>query len=1610
MDSGGTEHTSSGVGTIQIGGYTIPCFWAPTLRVSVVSTQDLTDLDASIIIHTDGHVYAAGADNRTLTWLGKAASNIETVPSIRFVGIQNKQDNYDAFWIHKQYAHANERITRQICAQENIPFSASDGVAIRNCPTCFETKSKAASHNKHSHYPSPHRLHRIHLDTAEYSKQRWVTYITDEYSSYVWAVFATAKGALIERTKAVLHRINLEYHPNKIVYITKDGGTELPSTEYLNTNLNALCEDIPPYTPVLNGRAERTNGIITNKAMSLVSEATSNDVLRELLEVYAIDTAVLMYNATPTAKGHIPRDKLRNSSGHSFRNNPYFGIDVMVIPPNDKLRKERKMQNTHVLGIYLGTNTDNGNVHSVWTNFTEPGSKMKIIKATNVNCTGLTINMRKAEARMAEIQTQVALQAPLDAPLPAEYDNLTLGTAKKTSSAERKHTRIIRPMPHDESHLSTSYATDDAPPPTHALDTTPQECDIPPLSGRPKSGLAVATAFPITPFSRPDNITGDHDVVAASTDTSGTHTAMPTERTSKKPTTTTSPPHRSDSSTTTEDIKANTTDDIKANITEDIKAQLKSLETRLDDLQPTHLTTTINNQIITADTPSVSATQTSPQPDPHVGTIAALQGQILSLQHIIGIQTDDHARIQHLLTHYDASPTKFLEQLTSLELALRSQEHKLASLEHQDDRYTQALAKLATQQREYAAAHEARTTALLLQQQYLTEVNMRDMQQQLEAHTSELLEHTARASGQLIHDVQHHVAQTATAAIANTDALRSDVQREFMQNNAEIRRHTDQVRQDINQDIVTNLTSLPPAHTASSDGPQETVQAHERTLKRLRDDICESLHAIGHHKRQRITAAQLEHDHLTHLQDQHADDLQPTVEEPTLPERPASTHAQPLLTDYPHVDRTHDEGTSLEVSTPAVTQLVNRNDQGLDGPILDADAPEGYTDNDDAQDVFVDASDTPSPPISPHIPDDVAPDPPSNIQRVPTDRSLGVLPPGSIEFVDVDRPRVTRSKNPARINRLMHLLDRHTSLLTYVNRITRLATAFAAPLTSSEGALLPRKFRRSQRKTSHSLKVSVHRLHAAIADNRRRLLAHPVYGKLVVTAELDEIAKLRAMKVYVEMHISEIPKGTVIIGSRFVHTIDELDKKSNGKVKARCVAQGFKQPIGPEDTYSPVILPESLRAFVMSAVTADLTVKQMDVSSAYLHAELDEPVYIRPPKGLAGTDENTIWKCTKALYGLKNAGRAWYQTFKEKLEGFGLTRTMSDHGLFTKTTERGTMQVALYVDDLLVSFHDKQDYEEFKTYMSDVAEIKIKDLGDMSDFCGMEFTKSKGGYHLHQSKYINDLLVRFQGFLTEKKQKVPINPYIRSEDLELLDEKGIKLYQELLGCFNWLAGNSRPDLGYAVSKFASFTKDATHVDLSELKKVLMYLRDTRDFTIDILKAHYPDGKVKLYAFSDASFANEEGRRSRTGYIIYVNGTPLAWKTKKQTLVTTSTFAAEYVALSHTTTDLLWMKSLFEELGMEMVEVPKILEDNNGVVLSVNGTGSSPSNAKSVDIKEKHIQDRVQSGEVKVEHVGSQSNISDTFTKSLMYVAFGKHYPFLSFDSRFAIRLIAIRRT
>ena len=126
--------------------------------------------------------------------------------------------------------------------------------------------------------------------------------------------------------------------------------------------------------------------------------------------------------------------------------------------------------------------------------------------------------------------------------------------------------------------------------------------------------------------------------------------------------------------------------------------------------------------------------------------------------------------------------------------------------------------------------------------------------------------------------------------------------------------------------------------------------------------------------------------------------------------------------------------------------------------------------------------------------------------------------------------------------------------------------------------------------------------------------------------------------------ICELPKDRKPIKSKWIFKKKTQGVPENIKFKARLVAQGFSQRHGIDydETFSPVANMATLR-IIIGLRAIGWTVRQLDVDTAYLNANLDSNIYITQPKGFEVKNPELVCKLNKAIYGLKQAGLAWYQ-------------------------------------------------------------------------------------------------------------------------------------------------------------------------------------------------------------------------------------------------------------------------------------------------------------------------------------------------------------------------------
>ena len=151
--------------------------------------------------------------------------------------------------------------------------------------------------------------------------------------------------------------------------------------------------------------------------------------------------------------------------------------------------------------------------------------------------------------------------------------------------------------------------------------------------------------------------------------------------------------------------------------------------------------------------------------------------------------------------------------------------------------------------------------------------------------------------------------------------------------------------------------------------------------------------------------------------------------------------------------------------------------------------------------------------------------------------------------------------------------------------------------------------------------------------------------------------------------------------------------------EARVVAKGFSQVEGIDydQTFSPTVRFESIRQMVALGTSRGMTMHQMDVTTAFLYAPLEEEVFMEQPEGIfEGGNEGKVMRLLNFLYGLKQYPRQWNICIDTVLKNLGFTRLKSDVGIYVKGKGESAVYIALYVDDLFMVGVKLVNIQEFK--------------------------------------------------------------------------------------------------------------------------------------------------------------------------------------------------------------------------------------------------------------------------------------------------------------------------
>src|SRR5882724_10675786 len=404
----------------------------------------------------------------------------------------------------------------------------------------------------------------------------------------------------------------------------------------------------------------------------------------------------------------------------------------------------------------------------------------------------------------------------------------------------------------------------------------------------------------------------------------------------------------------------------------------------------------------------------------------------------------------------------------------------------------------------------------------------------------------------------------------------------------------------------------------------------------------------------------------------------------------------------------------------------------------------------------------------------------------------------------------------------------------------------------------------------------------------------------------------------------------------WVHLIKNLESGER-KFRSQWVVRGDKQKmnLSLSDTFAPVSRITSLRILLALVTLKNLRIFTWDVDSAYLHGKIDHDIFIKLPKGYK--KPNKVGKLNKALYGLPEAARVWCEDLEAKLKTLGFSPLMSDTRVFLSITQSSFTAIDTHVDDGTGICSSEEEESRIKSRIQRFYKIKEKDTSKLFKVLGILVTRDThwGTLKMTQSEYIDAMLSRFN--MRDCNPIVtPTDKGSHLQDEESAPYENEKTYQALIGSLTYATMPTHPDIGYITQYLSQANKKPSQWDWNTAKRVLRYLKGTRELGI-MFRQDPGVGQIEHdpatpWGYCDANYMEDpHDWKSTSGYVFMLAGGSISWKSKKQPSVSLSTTEAEYYALGIVCQEAEWIKQMCLKLRRSLNSPIHIHSDNTGAV-------------------------------------------------------------------------------
>jgi len=504
---------------------------------------------------------------------------------------------------------------------------------------------------------------------------------------------------------------------------------------------------------------------------------------------------------------------------------------------------------------------------------------------------------------------------------------------------------------------------------------------------------------------------------------------------------------------------------------------------------------------------------------------------------------------------------------------------------------------------------------------------------------------------------------------------------------------------------------------------------------------------------------------------------------------------------------------------------------------------------------------------------------------------------------------------------------------------------------------------------------------------------------------LDSIKKeIEGLMTLGVLQVVQRAPRTRAIDSKFVFKVKYNPDGSVDKYKSRMVLRGDRQVAGRDydvnKIFAPVANQTLARTMISLAASLDLEMDMADVKQAYLNAELAEKhLVVEPAPGITevlGVPKGSWLRVCRSQYGLRQSGYNWFREFGGWIRRNGFSRCSEDDCLFAREREvngqNELIMILQYVDDLLIFSNSRGALDRFKAELE--GRYAIEDKGPAAYYLGVEIERDrdKKTISIHQGKYIRDMIEGIEATRKIKEHDTPMAPGKR-----LMANEGLKIdqlfYQSCIGTLLYLSGWTRPDISYTVSELSKHVINPGVEHHDALMYLVGYVKRTMNMKITYGREPREGidfGINELGGYVDASFAGDhDTRKSKTGFVMFLNGGPVSWKAKDQSIVALSTTDSEIDAAVRAIREVKGIRAQLFDLNLEQ-QRPTILYEDNAATICISHSASLRDATKHLGYRRSFLRDEVEKKEVVLLPIATSLQTADIFTKGLSRVLNERH--------------------